>query len=115
MIGTNNLKNKKPMKGDEFEMYRLLLQALLRMSNKESRIVCCEMFKRKDIDDEHVEESNRMLREMIEGMGMNLGKERIRWIAAPKEITKDRLVDHVHLDEEGYRMWDEVLYPLIAS
>lgn len=114
MIGTNNFNGKKPLKISDIEKYRLLLQALLRMSNTESKILCCEIFKRKDVKDELVEESNRMLRELIADINAYIGKERIGWIAAPEEIGKERLEDHVHLDEAGYRIWDETLYSRIA-
>lgn len=106
MIGTNNLK--KALKKVELERYRLLLQALLRISPT-SRILCCEIFKRKDIEECYVEESNRSIRDVVEEMNQNLG-EKIFWVEAPEGVTKERLVDHVHLDKEGYRLWDEVLY-----
>lgn len=111
MIGTNNLK--KALKKVEVERYRLLLQALLRISPR-SRILCCEIFKRKDIDDCHVEESNRAIRGVIEEMNGNLG-EKIFWVEAPDGVTKERLVDHVHLDKEGYILWDEVLYARVEE
>jgi lysophospholipase L1-like esterase len=106
MIGTNNLK--KTLKKVEVERYRLLLQALLRISPT-SRILCCEIFKRKDIQDCYVEESNRSIQGVIEQMNQNLG-EKIFWVEAPEGVTKERLVDHVHLDKEGYIIWDELLY-----
>lgn len=115
MIGTNNLNGKKPLRASEIGKYRLLLQALLRMSDRESKILCCEIFKRKDIKDKLLEESNKRLRELIGDLNARLGKERIGWIEAPEQISKERLEDHVHLDEEGYRIWDEVLYSHIAS
>jgi len=106
MIGTNNLK--KTLKKVEVERYRLLLQSLLRISPT-SRILCCEIFKRKDIQDCYVEESNRSIQGVIEEMNQNLG-EKIFWVEAPEGVTKERLVDHVHLDKEGYMIWDELLY-----
>ncbi|KAF8854658.1 SGNH hydrolase [Acephala macrosclerotiorum] len=114
MIGTNNFNGKKPLKVTDIESYRPLLQALLRIFNAESKILCCEIFKRKDIKDELVEESNRTLRELTADMNAKLGKERVGWIAAPEGIVKERLEDHVHLDEEGYRIWDEILSSRIA-
>jgi len=111
MIGTNNLK--KALKKVEVERYRLLLQALLRISQT-SRILCCEIFKRKDIQDCYVEESNIAIRGVIEEMNGNLG-EKIFWVEAPEGVTKERLVDQVHLDKEGYRLWDEVLYERVQG
>jgi hypothetical protein len=112
MVGTNNLK--KALKSAEVERYQLLLQALLRLAPG-SRIIVCEIFRRKDIDDQFVESSNEMLRGLVGEMNGKLGEERILWVEAPVGITKDRLVDHVHLDEEGYRTWDEALCPRIEE
>jgi lysophospholipase L1-like esterase len=112
IVGTNNLK--KALKSVEVERYQLLLQALLRIAPG-SRVIMCEIFRRKDIDDQFVENSNEMLRGLVGEMNRKLGEERISWVEAPVGITKDRLVDHVHLDEEGYRIWDETLYPRIEE
>jgi lysophospholipase L1-like esterase len=112
MVGTNNLK--KALKGVEVERYRLLLQALLRIAPK-SRVFVCGVFRRKDIDDQFVESSNEMLRGLVDEMNGKLAAERLSWVEAPVGITKDRLADHVHLDEEGYKIWDETLYPKIEE
>jgi lysophospholipase L1-like esterase len=56
-----------------------------------------------------------MLRGLLGEMNGKLEEERISWVEATVGITKDRLVDHVHLDEEGYRIWDETLYPRIEE
>lgn len=111
MVGTNNLK--KTLKPIEVERYRLLMQALLRISPT-SRILACELFKRKDIDDRYVEESNGALLDLVKKTNENLG-ERIYWLEAPIGVTKECLADHVHLDEEGYAIWDKALYPLIGE
>jgi len=66
---SNNLK--KALKRAEIEKYRLLLQALLRTSPN-SKILACELFKRKDIDDGFVDESNRSLSEVISEVNGNL-------------------------------------------
>jgi len=41
--------------------------------------------------------------------------QRIYWLEMPIKITKDHLIDHVHLNEKGYRIWDNALYPLIGE
>jgi len=111
MIGTNNLRKTRPLSEVEGQRYRLLLRALLRIAPR-SQILACEVFRRKDVDDEFVEKSNELLRGVVEEVDRNLGggKGRICWMEAPVEVTKERLVDHVHLDREGYRIWDEGLY-----
>lgn len=112
MVGTNNLSKKKVWKdgGVEGKAYRLLLEALVRMSNsEESRIFCCEIFRRRDVGDGIVEVGNSLLREVIRELNEGFGRERILWVERPREIGVERLEDHVHLDEEGYRVWDEEL------
>jgi hypothetical protein len=110
MVGTNNLKKTHPLLAAEVQRYRLLLQSLLLISSR-SQIIVCEIFKRKDIGDQYVEESNWLLRDMLNEFHKNLGGgQRTLWVEAPLGITKDHLVDHVHLNEEGYRIWDQTLY-----
>ncbi|KAF9940964.1 hypothetical protein BGZ67_006202 [Mortierella alpina] len=112
MVGTNNLR-KKGLRPSDVPLYRLLLQALLRISPGSNALVC-EIFKRKDMEDRHVDEANEMIKEMVAEMNGNLGEERIFWSNAPAEVTKERLEDHVHLDDEGYRIWDKILLPRVV-
>lgn len=114
MVGTNNLSPKRGLRGDEIEKYGLLLQALLRIAPR-SRVLCCEIFRRKDVAEGLVEESNALLREMIEVVNAGLEERRIEWLDAPTGVTMERLQDHVHLNKEGYRIWDEVLFKRIEE
>ncbi|KAG0000782.1 hypothetical protein BGZ80_006405 [Entomortierella chlamydospora] len=111
MVGTNNLR-KKGLRPSDIPLYRLLLQALLRIDSK-SKIIACEIFKRKDFEDKYVDEANNMIKTMITEMNSSLGlqEDRIIWSEAPAEAIIEHLDDHVHLNEEGYRIWDETLYP----
>ncbi|KAF9572597.1 hypothetical protein EC968_009669 [Mortierella alpina] len=111
MVGTNNLR-KKGLRQPDVPLYRLLLQALLRIAPR-SKALVCEIFKRKDIEDRHVDEANDMIKSMVKEMNSNLGEERIFWSDAPSELTKDLLEDHVHLDGAGYRIWDTILLPRV--
>ncbi|KAF9100508.1 hypothetical protein BGX27_000356 [Mortierella sp. AM989] len=115
MVGTNNLR-KKGLRPSDIALYRLLLQALLRIEPK-SKILACEIFKRKDIEDRYVDEANGALKAMITEMNTNLGllEERIIWSEVPSDATKEKLDDHVHLDEGGYQIWDEALYPKVQQ
>lgn len=109
MVGTNNLR--KALKAKDVEAYRLLLQTLLKIAPG-SRILVCEMFKRKDVDDKSVEESNRFLKQMTASVNENLG-EKVFWSEGMN--VGDVLDDHVHLNEVGYRRWDEVLLSKIEE
>ncbi|KAL1797595.1 hypothetical protein ACET3X_004201 [Alternaria dauci] len=127
--GTNNLHAKHPFREQDVESWRVLVEACLRLA-PESTVLACDMAYRKDIADGFVDESNRMLKEVVEGMNKTLQKEaeeedglqgdryhndRVKWVDSRHVISKDMLVDHVHLNEEGYRAWDAVLWPLVAE
>ncbi|KAF9361106.1 hypothetical protein BGX26_005735 [Mortierella sp. AD094] len=115
MVGTNNLR-KKGLRPADIPLYHLLLQALLRIDSK-SKILACEIFKRKDFEDKYVDEANSMVKAMITEMNASLGlqEDRIIWSGVPVEATIEHLDDHVHLDAEGYRIWDETLYPRVQQ
>ncbi|OAQ32055.1 SGNH hydrolase [Linnemannia elongata AG-77] len=113
MVGTNNLR-KKGFRPADVALYRLLLQALLRIAPR-SKVLACEMFRRKDIEDRYVDEANRMVKEMIKAMNDTLGDARIMWSEAPEDVTKEMFEDHVHLDELGYSRWDGHLLPRVQE
>jgi len=116
--GTNDLRPKRSFVQSECESYKVLIDACLRIAPG-SRVLACAMFYRKDIADEIVDESNGMLKKVVEKVNEELvrsgGEEQVRWVEAPKRLGKEMLVDHVHLNEEGYTVWDEMLWPLVAE
>ncbi|KAJ4292733.1 hypothetical protein N0V90_009396 [Kalmusia sp. IMI 367209] len=116
--GTNNLHPKRPFRTSDVESYRLLLETCLRIA-PQSRVVVCDMFYRKDVPDNIVDESNDMLQTVVQEINQELsdceGAQNILWVEARKLIGKDMLVDHVHLTEEGYKKWDEVLWPHVRK
>ncbi|KAF9129365.1 hypothetical protein BGX30_013979 [Mortierella sp. GBA39] len=113
MVGTNNLR-KKGFRPTDVALYRLLLQALLRIAPG-SKVLACELFRRKDIEDRYVDEANRMVKEMIKAMNDTLGEARILWSEAPEDVTKAMFEDHVHLNEDGYSRWDGHLLPRVQE
>ncbi|KAG0274107.1 hypothetical protein BGZ95_010101 [Linnemannia exigua] len=118
MVGTNNLR-KKGFRPADVALYRLLLQALLRVAPG-SKVLACEMFRRKDVEDRYVDEANNMVKVMVDEMNVNLGgggvgEARIVWSEAPTEVTKELLEDHVHLNQEGYSKWDRHLFPRVLE
>jgi hypothetical protein len=40
---------------------------------------------------------------------------RVTWVEARGALGKEVLADHVHLDEEGYTVWDEVLWKIVGE
>ncbi|KAF2114821.1 SGNH hydrolase-type esterase domain-containing protein [Lophiotrema nucula] len=117
--GTNNLRPKKPFRERDVESWRLLVEACFKMAPT-SKVLAVGMFYRKDVLDEVVEQSNDMLRQVVEQVNEGLVKngwgERVQWVKATDgRVTMDMLDDHVHLNEEGYQIFDEALFPLIQK
>ncbi|KAG0072724.1 hypothetical protein BGZ89_003562 [Linnemannia elongata] len=113
MVGTNNLR-KKGFRPADVALYRLLLQALLRIAPR-SKVLACEMFRGKDIKDRYADEANRMVKEMIKAMNDTLEDARILWCEAPEDVTKEMFEDHVHLVELGYSRWDGHILPRVQE
>ncbi|KAH9213542.1 SGNH hydrolase-type esterase domain-containing protein [Leptodontidium sp. 2 PMI_412] len=103
MAGTNNLKKTSALKNVEIESYKLLVQALCYVAPG-SRVCVCGLFGRRYADVRWVEETNGLLRGMVEELG-----ERVSWLESPSVEAEVHLVDHVHLNEVGYGIWDGVL------
>jgi hypothetical protein len=97
MIGTNHIGKKKGLKKKELDAYRVLVQALLRIA-PQSRILVCEIFQRKDIDNGNIERANLMLKELIGEINKQLDGENVFWVDAPGGVkNEEHLVDHAHL------------------
>lgn len=115
-VGTNNLRPLRPLTATECAKYSLLLAALLKIAPG-ATLVCSGLFNRRDIPDGVVGASNDALKKVVEGLN-NAGVEnwngRVRWVDAPIVGEAER-VDHVHLNEEGYRLWDRALDGVIAE
>jgi platelet-activating factor acetylhydrolase IB subunit beta/gamma len=112
--GTNNLHKKHGLKDDDCVALGLLLEILLSISQvPTTKILFTELFYRKDIADELVDDANRKIRAIV--TSINVGFERVVVILMPalKEVSKDQhLDDHVHLNREGYQLWVERLVPM---
>lgn len=119
--GTNNLHPKRVFRDADVKSWKMLVEACLRIAPR-SGVVACDMFYRMDVPDEVVDGSNELLkgvvdhvnRELEETSGEEAGR-RVEWVESRKLISKEMLVDHVHLNEEGYRVWDGALWPYIAA
>ena len=77
-------------------------------------MLACDVFYREDISDAVTEAANQQLRAVVGDLDAQ-DWARVIWVEARHLITKDMLVDHVHLNEEGYRVWDAVLFPYVAK
>lgn len=115
-VGTNNLRPLRPLTATECAKYSLLLAALLKIAPG-ATLVCSGLFNRRDIPEGVVGGSNDAMKEVVEGLN-NAGVEgwmgRVKWVDAPVVGEAER-VDHVHLNGEGYRLWDRALGGVIAQ
>ena len=108
-IGANNLRPNGPLRPFDLENYCLLLRALFSVSPRHAQILVTGIFRRKDIADAHVHNSNRSIKGIVEEMNKGYGSERILFMEQPNQLTKAHLADKVHLNAEGYRIWDRIL------
>ncbi|EPS43922.1 hypothetical protein H072_2038 [Dactylellina haptotyla CBS 200.50] len=118
-IGSNNLSVKRGLRPDiELSNYRILLQTLLLLSPK-SVVFVTGVFRRKDVKDEIVRESNEGIIKMVEDMNApsreSGREERLVWVPPAEAVDFDVLADQAHLNEDGYRIWDEDLYPRVIE
>ncbi|KAH7122755.1 SGNH hydrolase-type esterase domain-containing protein [Dendryphion nanum] len=112
--GTNNLHPKHGLREKDVQSWRVLVETCLRIAPR-SRVVACDLFYRLDVGDEVVERANEMLERVVGEVNEELGEERVVWVCARGVVGKDMLVDHVHLDEKGYAVWDGVLWPVVEE
>lgn len=115
-VGTNNLRPLRPLTAIECAKYSLLLAALLKIA-PDATLVCSGLFNRRDIPDGVVGASNDALKKVVENLN-NAGVENwtgtVKWVDAPVVGEAER-VDHVHLNGEGYRLWDRALDGVITE
>jgi hypothetical protein len=64
-VGTNNLRPKQGLERQHLDDYYLLLQAVLRILSARTQILVTGFFKRTDIDDQFVMQSNLALKELV--------------------------------------------------
>ena len=115
-VGTNNLRPLRLLTATECAKYSLLLAALLKIAPG-ATLVCSGLFSRRDIPDEVVGGSNDALKKAVEGLDHAEVEDwtgRVKWVDAPVVGEAER-VDHVHLNDEGYRLWDRALGGVIAE
>ena len=111
--GTNNLHLKSGLKAKDVESWSKLLDECLALA-PHAEVIACDVFHRVDIPDEVTEAANVTLKAVVDGLDKR-DRARVRWVEARHCITRDMLVDHVHLNEEGYAVWDGVLWPVVKG
>lgn len=116
--GTNNLSPKKGLTDADCKAMGVLLRGLSRLSSlqPESKVLLTGLFPRKDILVSLVDEANGKLAATARDVNTDIGEERVLFLPATKGIeTQEHLVDHVHLNLQGYAIWVEELLPVIAG
>jgi lysophospholipase L1-like esterase len=62
-----------------------------------------------------MDEANREYACMVDDLNEAFASGRVEFLPAPEVDKNSHLVDHVHLNEEGYKVWARVLVPKMMS
>lgn len=120
-LGTNNLKPKQALQSCHLDNYDLLLQALLIILPAQTQILVTGLFRRSDVDEQCIVESNMALKALVTKINRETTESQVQqnnrllWLEPPKEIESEHLDDNVHLNVNGYQLWDATLYPYIQK
>lgn len=120
-LGTNNLQPKQALQRQHLNDYYLLLQALLITLPAQTQILVTGLFKRQDVDEQCVAQSNLALKELLISINTEITERQpqqnhgVHWMEAPNGIGREHLDDNVHLNVNGYQMWDAALYSYIQE
>ncbi|CAF0752628.1 unnamed protein product [Adineta steineri] len=120
-VGTNNLRPGKALQFQHLNGYCLLLHALLRTLSTETQILVTGLFRRTDIDEQCITHSNMALKELVTKINEEeMRREaqpssRVHWMDSPGDIGLEHLDDHVHLNINGYQIWNAVLQQKIQE
>lgn len=113
-LGTNNLRPRQGLTRQQLDDYYLLLQALLLILSSDAQILILGLFKRTDIEDQYIVQSNMALEELVTKINMEQD-HRVHWMDSSSSIGWGHLDDHVHFSVNGYRIWDAALYSKIKN
>jgi lysophospholipase L1-like esterase len=120
-LGTNNLRPKQALERRHLDDYYLLLQALLRVLPTGTQILVTGLFKRKDVDEQYIAYSNRVLEELVARINTEEAERQVQqndcvhWMEPPEEIELKHLDDNVHLNANGYQIWDAILHSKVQQ
>jgi len=112
--GTNDVERKRAFRQRDRDAYRVLVQSCLRIA-PESRVLACDISYRTDRTKEIVDQCNDLQKGLVDEINLQLGEEKVIWVESRHHLGKELLDDHVHLNEEGYREWDALLWPLCQA
>jgi len=123
--GTNNLKPKSGLSDQDVAALEALLRVVLEINGApgvSTRVIMTAILYRKDVSDEKVDDANQKIKGVVDKLnqesGGMLADKRVTWLGpdAVKGLRKEEhLMDHVHLNLEGYRIWvREALFPEVV-
>lgn len=113
LAGTNDM-NEEGISRDDWERFRLLLWAVLRLSKTgKGGIFVCGLFGRSDVAYEVTKKVNQGICDVVADFNDWIEKmmvyRRIVFIPPPGGINRSNMYPTCLLDAEGYKIWDQVL------
>lgn len=96
-------------------MYELVVKTLLELGGEKCKVLCTSLFFRTDVEDQVVTASNTEIDKLVARMKEG-GEKRVFFVPATTTVDKTiHLDDHFHLNEEGYKRWDEAMVPEVLK
>ena len=105
-MGSNNL-NKNGLRKNDADAYQSLI-ASIREALPDVEIVMTALFKQRGLADGIIDEANRMLKDIAE-------RNHAAFLSFGDGQDGIMSEDNVHLNENGYTKWDEILDKDMAS
>ncbi|KAH6838553.1 SGNH hydrolase-type esterase domain-containing protein [Chaetomium sp. MPI-CAGE-AT-0009] len=116
--GTNNLSPKKGLVERDCEALEVLVGTLLGVNptGGECKVLVTGLFYRKDVSAELVDQANGKIMAVVKRLQERCGEDRVVFLAPAAGVkTEEHLVDHVHLNLEGYQLWTAELFPAVKA
>ncbi|EAQ91615.1 predicted protein [Chaetomium globosum CBS 148.51] len=117
-VGTNNLTVKTGLGERDVDAWEVLVETLLGVNptGGECKVLVTGLFYRKDVSGELVDQANGKIRAVVKRLQEKYGADRVVCLAPAAGVkTEEHLVDHVHLNLEGYQLWMAELFPAVNA
>jgi platelet-activating factor acetylhydrolase IB subunit beta/gamma len=112
-IGTNNLSRKRGFGFENTKALEVLIEALLNVS---PLVMLTGLFDRKDMPPEVMSEAYNEMKGVVKVLMERCGMDRVFFNPFPLGYKmEEHLVDHVHLNLDGYRLWVEYLFMSVVT
>ena len=119
-VGTNNLSPKKGLVDKDCEAWEVLVETLLGVNptatGGECKLLVTGLFYRKDVPEGLVDQANAKIVAVVKRLQGKYGLDRVVFLPPAAAVkTEEHLVDHVHLNLEGYQLWMAELFPAVRA